>query len=220
MAMLLLAPSLSYAQSQETQQVAPQKKAGFALYPTNPTVVDYNNIILELKPGQTVNESLTLENMEELEETFTLYPADYTTDENGTKYFKQKNDQQDQVGHWTVLDQEEITLKPGEKKTLTISITIPEGTELGDYKGGVAMENLQPSITYPGIMISRRFVMSVKVKVTNEPQTLARAVQANIFNSTTPYFWISIGIFAASMAYFIYAKKSEKNAKLKESQKE
>ena len=216
---LLTIPSLGMAQSQETQQ-SQQTKTGFAIYPTNPTVIDYQNIVVEAKPGDTVKDSITVESFESSEESFDLYPTESTKDKNGTLVFKQKADVQNDIGLWTKLGAEKVTLQPNEKKMVDVTITVPADAKMGDYDEAIAIEHFRPSTKYPGILISRRVIMHVKLKVTDTPQVMRRALEANIFNSTTPYFWISIGIFTASMAYFIYAQKREKNAKLKESKKQ
>jgi hypothetical protein len=218
----LTTPAAALGQSQETQQVQTQeaKKGGFIIRPTNPTKLDYDNVILELKPGQTTTETLTIQSFEPGNSDFNFYPIDFITDENGVKTYRQKNEPKETVAAWSTLNTESLTLKEDEKRNLNLTITVPPNTSFGQYQGGIAIETLQPSAKYPGIKIARRFIMAVKIKVTDNPQVLARFIEANIFNSTTPYFWISIGIFTASMAYFIYAQKREKNAKLQESKKQ
>lgn len=215
----LLVPSAALAQTQATQQTPPPAKGGFAIWPTKPTVVDYNNVILELKPGETVTENLTIQSFEPNDADFNFYTVDFFTQENGVQAYKQKDEPKENVAAWSTLSLENLALKPQEKNNLDLTITVPPNTPLGNYKGGVAIETLQPSAKYPGIKIARRVIMSVKIKVTDNPQILARVAEANIFTSTPLNVWISIGIFAASMAYFIYAQKSEKNAKLKDSKK-
>lgn len=216
---ILILPTFAFAQSQEARQDAPAKSGGFSIWPSKPTTQDYYNVILELKPGETTTENLTIQSLEPKEADFNFYTVDSITQENGVKVYAQKNDPKENVAAWSALSTENLTLNTHEKKNLDLSITVPPNTPLGDYRGGVAIETLQPSVQYPGIKIARRYIMSVKIKVTDNPQILARVAEANIFTTTPLNVWISIGIFAASMAYFIYAQKSEKNAKLKDSKK-
>lgn len=215
---ILMLPTFALAQTQEAQQDM-AKSGGFSMWPSNPTTLDYYNVILELKPGQSTTENLSIQSLEPSEADFNFYAIDFVTKENGTKTYKQKNEPRENVAAWSTLSTENLSLKPNEKKNLDLTISVPSNTPLGDYRGGIAIETLQPSAKYPGIKIARRYIMSVKIKVTDTPQVLARAAQANIFTSIPLNVWISIGIFIASMAYFIYAQKSEKNAKLKDSKK-
>lgn len=194
----------------------------YAIYPAIRNTIAPGTIIAELKPGSSYEDYVIAINESDVPLTLDLYPADETVTREGKKAFKNQNDPQYNIGAWTKIEKNAVTLEPGQKEKVKFIINVPADAELKEYYGGIALrkKNTNENNIERGIIFSTRVIQDIALRVTNTPQEIPKVMQANIFNSTTPYFWISIGIFAASMAYFIYAKKSEKNAKPKESQKE
>jgi len=212
---LLLVTTTAYAaETQQGKQDLPS--SGFTIWPLNRNAIDIYQIIHEVKPGQEIEDYVMVKNSADTEKTFGLYPADQEI-KNGKTVYKTSDDTQENIGKWISIETPNVTLGPNEEKKIKILITIPSDASFADYKGGIALENVQPSLDYPGINIASRVMLGVQIKVTDDPHEIPKFVQANIFTSATPTLWVSVGIFVASMAYFIYAKKREKNEKAKSS---
>jgi len=192
---------------QSTQQEQPDR--GFTIWPVFRNAIDIYRIIEEMKPGEKKEDYVMVKNSAEKPKTFNLYPIDEEIN-NGKPFYKNKNDARENIGKWVSIEEPVVTLGPDEEKKIKITLSIPADTPLADYKGGIAMEHVQPSAKNPNLNIATRLILGIQIKVTDNPQPVPQFVQANIFNTPTPYFWVSTGIFLASAGYFIYASRKEK----------
>jgi uncharacterized membrane protein len=168
----------------------------------------------EIKPGQTVKDFVTIKNLtkDKTYQVFT-YAVDSTKTVQGDLAFKLKSDKQESTGLWMQMEQPSITLQPGEQKILNVTIAIPQNAKEDDYVGGLAFETSN-STGGSGIKIAMRLMVTAKIKVTNNPQRIAKLGEIDYF-SPRPLFWGSSIVFLGSVWYYIRARRKEKGGKEK-----
>jgi|WetSurMetagenome_2_1015567.scaffolds.fasta_scaffold119893_2 hypothetical protein len=218
----LLIPSLCYAQTQATQQNPPpdviKKLGGYKIYPANPNTIHPGQIVAEIKPGDQYEDSFMLNNTTDHEIKLVLYPSDSKT-VDGTYTMKVDYEPQENVGKWTTFEEKEVILQPKEKHQVKFTMVIPPDAKSDDYKGGFsAVQYQEPPKDKGGVVYSTRIVMTVNLKVTNNPQPVPKASQSDLLTSVlsgtnTPYFWGSLGVFLLGIAYFIYGTIRERKKK-------
>jgi uncharacterized membrane protein len=202
------------AQTQQTQQPTAKPAGTITAYPTYPNAIEPYKLLFEIKPGQTVEDFVTLKNLT-ADTTYKVatYAVDSTKTVQGDLAYKLSSDKQENAGLWIQMEQPFVMLQPGEEKKLKVSIAIPENAKEGDYIGGLAFEtSSQGNIS--GITIAMRLMVAAKIKVTNNPQHIAKIGEIDYF-SPRPVFWGSSIIFLGSIWYFIRVGRKEKHAKSK-----
>jgi len=209
--LLLTLPAQVYAQTQTTTEQKHLQAAAVAVRATYPNAVQPQHLIYEAKPGQTLEDYVTLTNIGDADSINAyLYGADSDKTAEGNIAFKTKADKMEKVGTWISFDQTNMTFKPKEEKQVKVTIAIPAGATSGDYVGGIAVESLQPS--RDGVNIALRYVMQVKIKVTENPQHIPKIGETNVF-APKPAFWIAAIIFLTCSLYFIRERRKEKRSK-------
>lgn len=100
-----------------------------------PAIID-----IELQPGQATTTQITITNTNQRFATFktSILPFQ-SSDQSGVPRFYENDDQG--IVRWTSTEKE-FTLQPGEKKQVTVSITIPNGAETKGYYQGVFFEEV------------------------------------------------------------------------------
>jgi hypothetical protein len=109
---------------------------------------------LELKPGQTESFSLTVENGED--ESVALSPHLYVPPV-GESLLKPE---------WVTIEGPD-SLDAGEEATFDVTVAVPEGAELGNYRGQIALTD--ETVTYPGRPARPVHAVSAYVEVWKEP---------------------------------------------------
>ncbi len=112
-----------------------------------PAVVDANDpngswFVYELEPGKTINEKAAVINLYDEPVEVEVYPVDATTTKDGAFSLKQKNDEIESVGGWVEGLPLKLSLQAKERQIIDFSFTIPEGTEPGDYLGGLVVQKV------------------------------------------------------------------------------
>ena len=176
-----------------------------------------NTMLLSLKPGDSVTENLVLENLAGFTQSFKLYAADETVTRDKTFTVKSESYEMTGVGKWFSFENAEETIGAASKKTVMVSLTVPSETPEGVYKGGIVAKNLGTVAGPGGVVSILKIFVPVEVRVTNTPENIPLQPEALAVAESSPipvyYFWASIGIFIASMAYFLLAKRKEKHLK-------
>ncbi len=209
LSLLLVSPMHALAQTGGQLQ---ERAASVAVKATYPNAIQPQHLLYEAKPGQVIEDYITLKNMGTSDSISTyLYGADDTKTAEGNIAFKTKSDTMETTGTWLSFTETAMTLLPQEEKTVKVTIKIPEDTSFGDYIGGIAVESLQPN-NGGSINVALRYLMQAKIKVTDNPQVIPKIASANIM-FLRPGFWIGTFIFLGCMWYFIRASRKEKLAK-------
>lgn len=180
----------------------------FTTEPAHPNTIAPYKIIAEIQPGDTYEDAVILSNNMDYDMELTNGAADLFMNEKGEKKFSNGQSPDDHFWQWVTIE-EKTVLKPGEQKTVPFSITIPEDTPLDTYQGGITskLRGKQKD----NLITSYRIVTPLEVNITDDPQPVPKLkdAQTSVFEPT-PYFWASTVIFLASMAYYVYANKKEK----------
>lgn len=195
--------------SSEDMKNLPGTIGNYTIRPAEPNAIKPTAIMAEMKPGDTYSDNVLVTNKSEKEITVSLHAADGTTTNTGSFTIKSGGEPQENIGLWTTIEHEPLVLGPGEEKKVFFSITVPEDTALGEYKGGIAAQ--QKGEERNSIITSTRVVTPVLLTVTDNPQPIPKLQdgEVNIFNPT-PFFWGTVVIFVGSMGYLVYANKKEK----------
>lgn len=198
---------------------AESNTTSFTGYPKNPNAIKPSVFIYEIKPGDTVQDTIIVTNNSDQKQEGIFYAVDGEKPENESPNFKTRDLEQDNIGKWfefTSSNVEKIenfvvsTFEPNETKELTFEIKTEDNPELkGEYIGAIAMEQLIRD-EKNNVNTAIRKVKTIELKVTDDPKKIPPLNP----NSPTWFFWTTIGIFIASMVYLIatnikYAKRKK-----------
>lgn len=212
-------PAPDTEQFQQENEKTARKLGNFYVRPTHPNAISPSVIIVEMKPGDTLKDSISIENPTEYEMTLNVHGADSALTAEGEFTVEAMDKIPDEFGSWVTFEEPNITLLPKETREVNFTLHIPEDIPYGEYQGGMAVTQTG-NRSGKGIQISTTIAMGVKVTVTADPQPIpaypgsATAVEGtNVFGTPTPYFWGSVGIFALGVAYFVYGTLRERKKK-------
>lgn len=200
--------SLFLSQTASAQNLS----TSFAAEPASKNAVAPSIFMYEAKPGTTIEDDILVKNIATEPRTLTLYPADGFTDDEGKPAFKTYGEEMKEVGAWVEIDNETYEFEPQETKKIRFRINIPQDAEEQEYKGGFALE--QKFNADAPVQTALRVMKNIEIKVTQNPQEIPRFTPPETNSSYQPtiFFWITLGIFIASMAYVLLTreKKHEK----------
>lgn len=122
-----------------------QPNSAFAVAPgTDGERPDRSAISLEVLPGQTIQDSISIFNFTDEPISFRVWSGDgYNTADGAYAIYGEDVDASD-TGSWVELPDTEVTVAPTSRADLPILIRIPENAEPGDHAGGVAAINTTP----------------------------------------------------------------------------
>ena len=165
----------------------------------NPNTVDPKKFLFELKPGDKTSDYVYIKNNASIPLHFNLYGVDGTKTTQGSFALKTKNETQTNLGKWITFDNAEVDVQPGETKKEKFTVNIPPETPQETYSGGVAAEKVKADNNNPNILIAVRIGLRVDVKVTKNPQPIAKKYNDITDNSWFQgYFWLSVVAFVIS----------------------
>lgn len=160
--------------------LAPIKNKGLSVGPEYPNAQYPSAFRYEAKPGDVISDSLILENNFDVPLELIIYVADKSKeDEEGVFTLRQPPLSQEAVGLWTELELEEageLTISPGEKKSVSFKITIPPMTKLEEYKGGIGVQYVTQNIKEDNkeIAVVLERILRITLKVTDEPMSIEK----------------------------------------------
>src|SRR6266568_5293814 len=123
-------------------------QANFALQPVlydtaNPLTQSY--FIFDSKPGTVINSRVRVTNTGTAKGSVSLYPVDATTGQTSGAVYLNHDDPRKDVGAWTTLGAQQLTLNPGQNQVVSFQVTIPGNVRPGQHLGGIVAENLAQS---------------------------------------------------------------------------
>jgi len=200
---IILFQTAALAAQENTESAQPNiQSEGFTINPANPKDPNPRQFNFQLKPGELVKDSVTVQNLASEESTFFLYGADPTFSTQGTPAYKTRQAGGNGEGNWIKFDEPKITLKSNEKRTLQFTIKIPKDTKEEEYRAGIAMEKTKQDINNPNITIATRVIVHTNIKVTKN------ALPQSSNGAQTPwqiyYFWISLILFISSFIGLVW----------------
>lgn len=125
--------------------------------PENPKTKSW--FIYELKPGKSMEDSITLVNNSEKPINVKVYPVDATTTSDGAFALLNETQEQTGVGSWVKMSKTLLTLEPRSATPIPFTIKVPRQTIVGDHAGGIIVqevENLKEASSGIGLNIVSR----------------------------------------------------------------
>lgn len=112
---------------------------GFSISPTRGTS---SRLIYQIKPGESMTDTVRITNYEAVEKTFSIFAVDKNKAGSNVKsesfVLKGKTDVQEDIGLWTKLSMDQVTLKGGESKNIEFTLNMPSSTPKEvTYEGGI-----------------------------------------------------------------------------------
>lgn len=189
----------------------------FTALPAVPNKINEKYFTFELKPGDTAQETLFVQNNGSKEAIYKIDAVDSIPTKDGQMGFNLANFPQSGVGKWANIEEREITLKPGEKKVIGFTISIPSDQSIGDYTGGITVttkaDSQKDTDNKVVIGINQRYVIKTFVKVTDNPKIIEKAGINETKSSWTQYYLIaSATIFIIVVSVFLVKSKQKPQA--------
>lgn len=133
----------------------------FTIHPSRPLTTS-NWIVRDVNPGKNYHETLTLENLSP--ETISLELTFKETSGTRDNIEIRENDDFANIGQWTSISPNQVTLSPHEKKNVDLLINIPPNVSSSEYQGAILAIHQQKK----GEMnISTRIGTRIYLNVTN-----------------------------------------------------
>lgn len=186
--------------------IANIRSEGFTIVPANPNTINSRKFIFEIRPGESSNDFVSVQNLSNQPVKFLLYGADPTFSAQGTPAYKTRQSGGNGEGSWIKFDNQEFTLQPNEQRIERFTITVPKEAELGEHRAGITIEKSKADVNNPNITIATRVILHADIKVTLDPQPVPKmdgsfsaSIVAEKPSWQTYYFWISLALFLISL---------------------
>jgi hypothetical protein len=146
-----------------------EKEAGWAVQPAGPdgpglrSAFTYN-----VKPGQTLRDSVSISNLSSKPITFAVYPKDaFNTEGDGAFALDADEDTSDDVGSWVTIKVDEYTVPSGKRADIPFEVKVPEDASPGDHAGGIIAANVEPveTVDQSGVALSVRQRVAARIYI-------------------------------------------------------
>jgi len=149
------------------------------------------NFVFEGAPGDTISDSLTVDNTSDVNLVLGIYASDaFNTPEGGTDLLSADRDPVD-VGSWVTAEQSSITVPAGGTVEVPFTLEIPEDAEPGDHTGGIvtSLRLSEPDAAGNQITVERRLGSRIYVRVDGgvEPALSFTDLQVERHDSWNPF---------------------------------
>jgi hypothetical protein len=115
-------------------------------------------------PGQPLSDAVLVRSSFDEPREVLLYPADAQPAVGGGFGFSAQDEPQEQVGRWLRLAQRRVTVPADGQVRVPYTVTVPVGTEGGEYVGAVVAEPVDAG-SGSGVQARTRFAMAVYLRV-------------------------------------------------------
>jgi hypothetical protein len=161
-------------------QEAPQEIDSFALAPTGTDPSQPGSrpyLSYSVAPGATQTDSVTLWNYGTSQLTFHVYSPDAFNNVDGGFALQDGKKPAKDAGSWVKLEREWVTLPPGTKTDIAVTLTVPKGASPGDHTAAIVAASQTPGLDQEGknVLIDRRTGSRLYVRV-NGPANPALSV--------------------------------------------
>ncbi|HEY6531497.1 MAG TPA: DUF916 domain-containing protein [Acidimicrobiales bacterium] len=128
----------------------------WAVFPTSEgDITTRSSFVLEIEPGQSIPDSVTIRNLTPDPITFRLYPADAFNPDTGGIAVESANEALDGAGSWISLSTGQVEV-PGRTAdsvfdaTVPFTVTVPSDAAPGDHAAGIAALNVDTEVEEGG----------------------------------------------------------------------
>lgn len=128
--------------------------------------------VYELEPGEGVEDGVQIMNGTDQTKTVLVYAVDSQIASGGAFACDQAVDKPISVGSWVSVEEDQVTLGPGEKQIVNFDVDVPKDASPGEHNGCIVMQDTdrQRSSEGGGIVLSMRSAIRVAVTVPGEIQ--------------------------------------------------
>ncbi len=122
-------------------------------------------------PGEVQTHSMAVTNLSAVTQIYYLYLRDITAvAEGGVPIFADEDEEKTgyELTQWVTLDTTEITLAPGEEKSLQITIAVPENATPGSHFGGVFISMNPPRLRSTGAAVGYEVANIISIRVAGD----------------------------------------------------
>jgi len=95
------------------------------------------NYAYEEQPGSSVEDTWVLTNSGSEQITLRVFGTDAVTTSSGQLDLIPSDQEPTGLGSWVTTSADEVTLEPGEKQEIDVTISVPDDATPGDYAGGL-----------------------------------------------------------------------------------
>lgn len=152
--------------------------AGENLFTTYPSFTKDRNkwIIRDANPGQQSEDYLTLDNLSDQTITLSLTVKELS----GTKTQPQiiENQNLQNIGNWTKLENNQVTLSAHQKSQVKVIIQVPENAQLGSYQEVVLVSHVQQQTS--DLNVATRIGDRIYLNVTDQKNLQANTQNLNV----------------------------------------
>lgn len=134
-AVLLLLLALTTAGAAQAAE-----EASFSVQPASTQSTNAAYFVYDAELGQVIHDEVLVTNTGDAPGTARLYALDGMTGPTGGIVFPDADAPRSQVGAWVQLDETEVTLGPGESRTVGFTVTVPRELRAGHHVGGIAAQ--------------------------------------------------------------------------------
>ena len=163
---LMLVPASSLLAQSETPQDTDSQAVHFSLHAVGDFENDYFDDV-EATPGETADLEVMVINWKDDPVDIRLYPANAHNAINGGFQAGEREEDLSGSALWLDISIADLTLEPGERRSVPFSVAVPEDTDPGQYISAIVAETAD-TMPIPGedqINHSIRYAISVGVLV-------------------------------------------------------
>lgn len=122
-------------------------------------------------PGETQVHQTGVTNLSSVRQTYYLFTRDISgVEEGGVPIFADENAEKTgyELTQWVTLNTQEITLDPGEKIDIEITIAVPENATPGSHFGGVFVSMQPPRLRSTGASVGYEVANIISIRVAGD----------------------------------------------------
>lgn len=126
------------------------------------------NFAYVLEPGSQIDDGFVITNYAASPQVFNVAAADAFLTETGALDVLKSDEESKDVGAWTSVAADEVTIGPGESVMVPFTIEVPAGASPGDHSGAIVswIEDADPGDD--GVSVVRRLGSRVQIRVTGD----------------------------------------------------
>lgn len=117
--------------------------------------------------GAVVGDQVVVVNAGDVQRELLLFAVDASPAAGGGYGYSSRRSPQAQVGAWTTLSLDRVTLPPRGRASLSFELRVPAGAQAGSYVGGIVAEPV--SGQEAAVSVTTRYAMPVVLEVAGAP---------------------------------------------------
>lgn len=128
------------------------------------------NFVIDADPGDTVRDSLVVENLGSVELVLGVYASDAFNTTDGELDLLPADEEPVDVGSWVAFEQPSVTVPAGGTVEVPFTVAVPEDAPAGDHVGGVltSLTITEPDAQGNRVRIERRLGTRLYLRVSGE----------------------------------------------------